>query len=109
MEFLIIHTMEKTVYFPMIRWSERQRTDLISFKNLDLTELDEGLVIGATVQTILDTRIRNIIIKYWGYFYARGVCQIIFYYTFTIDTGGASLVCCRKPSYGPHEKPIIMK
>ena len=30
-------------------------------------------------------------------------------YEFSIDTGASPLVCCKKPYYGHHEDPIIMK
>ena len=37
-----------------------------------------------------------------------GTHRSILGYEFGIDTGGAKPVCCRKPSYGPHESKIIM-
>jgi len=43
-----------------------------------------------------------------GFFCLRGARRTILDYDFAIDTGNSPPVCCRRPKYGPHEKPIIM-
>ena len=41
-------------------------------------------------------------------FCKRGARRTILDYEFAIDTGASSPVCYRRPTYGPHEKSIIM-
>lgn len=41
-------------------------------------------------------------------FFKEGAKWKILGYKFGIDTGGAKLVCCRKPSYGPYTSNVIM-
>ena len=49
-----------------------------------------------------------LIIKYWDCFCAKGARRTILDYEFVIDTGSSPPICCCRPKYSPHEKPIIM-
>ena len=73
-----------------------------------MAELDTGLVVNSTTDTSIAAKIKAIIIKFWDCFCVKGVCRTILGYEFVIDTGAAPPVCCREPTYGPHEKSIIM-
>ena len=100
----------KTVYCPKVWWSDCPRTDLTVFDiNLDMKELDSRLVIGSGNSTSSASRIRSIIIKYWDYFCARGVCRTILDNKFQIDTGAPAPIYCRKPRYSPRQKKVIMQ
>ena len=75
----------------------------------DIVELDKGLKIGKLVPLTTTRAIRNLVIKYWDCFCAEVAKRTILDYEFTIDTGSSPLICCRNPTYGPHEEPIIME
>ena len=47
--------------------------------------------------------------KYWDSFCKKGARRHILNYEFSIDTGTAKPVCCKKSRYGPHESKIIME
>ena len=100
----------KTVYRPKEKWSYSDRDDVILFNHdNDIKELMDNLHIGDTVEQKYKDDIICIIKDYWDFFYARGACCTILGYEFTIDNGTPKLVCCRWPTYGPHEKSIIME
>ena len=100
----------KTVYRPKERWCNMLRKDSIAFDpSKDMVELEEGLFIGDKVSIVVTTQINSIIQMYWDLFCAGEVFCTIRDYGFSLDTGGAPHICCRKLIYGPHEKPIIMK
>ena len=73
-----------------------------------MEELMQNLHIGKNVKEIYKDQIIGIVKKYWDCFCAKGACRTILDYEFAIDTGASKPVCCRRPTYGPHEKPIIM-
>ena len=98
-----------TVYRPKKQWSKGARNDVIVYDNsVDNKELDKDLVIGNEVSSHTRAKLRALIVKYWDCFCNRGAKRTILDYEFAIDTGAAPPVCCKKPTYGPHEKPIIM-
>ena len=99
----------KTVFRPTIKWSGSQRTDIILFdKSADSKELYDNLNIGKNVSATNKSAIVDLIIKYWDCFCMVGARRTILDYEFAIDTGSSPPICCRRPKYGPHEKPIIM-
>ena len=100
----------RAVYRPKIKWADRDRDDVIVFDpNKDMVELMDNLHIGDTVDQKYKNEIIDIVKEYWDCFCARGACRTILDYEFAIDTGSSKPVCCRRPTYGPHEKPIIME
>ena len=50
-----------------------------------------------------------VIKKYWRVFSKKGVTTPVKDYVCEIDTGDAAPVCCRNPTFGPRETPIIEK
>jgi len=99
-----------TDFRPTDRWADRDRTDIIKFDEAeDLVELQTNLKVGATVLPEYKVKVEEIIKKYWDCFCLKGARRPILDYEFCIDTGASPPVCCRRPSYGPHEKPIIME
>lgn len=51
--------------------------------------------------------LKQILESYWDSFAKEGIKQVILGFEYSIDTGTAPPVCCRKPHYGPHESVII--
>ena len=68
----------------------------------------DNLKIGNTVSDTHKSEIVALIVKYWDCFCLRGARRTILDYVFAIDTGNSPPVCCCRPKYDPHEKPIIM-
>ena len=94
----------KTVFRPKIQWAERPRTDLIIYNQIiDEEEMRKNLNVGEDVIEEHKITLEEVIIKYWDYFCKRGARRTILAYEFAIDTGVSSLVCCRRPTYNPHE------
>ena len=99
-----------TVFRPKKKWTDRPRIDIISFdKATDTKELESSLVLGKDTSPVNAERIKGMIRKYWDCFCLKGTKRTILDYEFAIDTGASKPVCCRKPTYGPHEAPIIME
>ena len=100
----------KSVYCPKVKWSDKPRNDIVLFDQAkDTAELIKILYIGENVKAEYKDNIINIIQGYWDCFCLKGSCRSIFYYKFVIDTGVSKPVCFFRPTYGPHEKPIIME
>ena len=66
------------------------------------------MVVGTEVSLHTTDKLRALIVKYWIFFYNAGTKRTILDYEFTVDTGDSPPVCCRKSSYGAHEKLILM-
>ena len=99
-----------TVFRPRKRWADKERDDLIKFdEENDMAELLENLKVGSNVLPVYQDRVKAIIMRYWDCFCVKGARRPILDYEFSIDTGASPPVCCRRPAYGPHEKPIIME
>jgi hypothetical protein len=71
-------------------------------------EFNKHLRIGTNVDHVTRGRIEMMVQKYWDVFYKAGACKTVLGFEFAIDTGRSQPVCCRKPSYGPHESKIIL-
>ena len=71
-------------------------------------EMEKNIRIGKDAPQARRSHILGIVKKYWDYFCKRGARRPILNYEFSIDTGSAKLVCCRKPRYGPYESNIIL-
>jgi len=100
----------KTVFRPKIRWADKPRTDIIQYdKLLDEEELMANLHVGNNIEKRHSDAIILTIQKYWDSFCKRGARRTILDYEFSIDTGASKPVCCRRPTYGPHERPIILE
>ena len=98
-----------TIFRPKKKWADHSRTDIISFdEKLDVKELKDGLVLGKDTSPANAARVRALIMKYWDCFYLKGTKRTILDYEFVIGTGAYKPVCCRKPTYRPHDAPIIM-
>ena len=98
-----------TVFRPAKRWADQQRCDLIAFQeNTERKELEENSRTGKSITAVHKAQLTSLIIKYWDCFCLRGARRTILDYEFSIDTGASPPVCCKRPVYGPHEKPIIM-
>ena len=74
-----------------------------------MKELEDGLVLGKDTSPANTACVKTLIMKYWDYFCLKGTKRTILDYEFAIDTGASKPVCCRKPTYGPHEAPITME
>ena len=72
-------------------------------------ELMKNLHIGDSIKQAYKDAIIGIIKDYRDCFCVKGACHTILDYEFAIDTSAFKPVCCRQPTYGPHEKPIIME
>ena len=55
------------------------------------------------------SEIKELIVKYWDCFCQKGACRPILDYEFTIDTGASKPVFYKKPTYSPHERPILLE
>ena len=64
---------------------------------------------GFPVTAVHKGGLTSIIIKYWDCFCLHGARRTILDYEFSIDMDASPPVYCKRPVYGPHEKPIIMK
>ena len=83
--------------------------DIITYDHSENNEeFTKGLKIGKGVELDTTRAIRNLLVQYWNCFCNAGAKRIILDYEFAIDTGLSFPICCRKPSYSPHEHPIIM-
>ena len=100
----------KTVFRPKIRWADKPRHDIIQYDKLkDEEELTANLHVGNNIEKRHSDAIILIIQKYWDSFCKRGARRTILDYEFSIDTGAAKPFFCRRPTYGPHERPIILE
>ena len=91
------------------RTDDSGREDIIFFDcHAHNAELQKGLRFDDSIDDNTRRVIVNIIKKYWDCFVQDGTHRPILGYEFGIDTDGAKPVCCRKPSYGPHDSKIIM-
>ena len=100
----------KCIFKSNLSWTDDSgREDIIFFDcHAHHAELQKGLRFDDSIDENTRGAIVNIIKKYWDCFVQDGTHRPILGYEFGIDTGGAKPVCCRKPSYGPHESKIIM-
>ena len=100
----------KAVYRPKVKWSDKPKNDRILFDQVeDTVELIKNLNIGDNVKAEYKDDIIDLIQDYWDCFCLKGAYRTIFDYKFAIYTCASKPVCCRWPTYGPHEKPIIME
>ena len=53
--------------------------------------------------------LHGILQQYWDCFVSEGVRRVILGFEFSIDTGTATPVCCKKPNYGKHKSVIIQQ
>ena len=53
--------------------------------------------------------VKQLVIAFWDCFDPDGIRRPILGFEFGIDTGNHTPVCCKKPSYGPHESKTIRK
>ena len=100
----------KYLYKNNLSWSDNSgREDIIHFDcQVHNAELQKGLWFDDFIDDDTQGAIVDIIKRYWDYFVQDGTHRPNLGYEFGINTGGAKLVCCRKPSYGPHESKIVM-
>ena len=100
----------KTVFHPKIRWVDKPRDDIISYNDTtDREELMANLNVGANVDSKHKDALILTIQKYWDSFCKRGARRTILDYEFSINTGASKPVCCRRPTYGPYDRSIILK
>ena len=100
----------KAVFRPIFQWKDTDRQDLISYQeNKDSEELHAHIKIGEDASNEHKSTIINLVKKYWDSFCKKGARRHILNYEFSIDTGTAKPVCCKKSRYGPHESKIIME
>ena len=45
--------------------------------------------------------------EYWFFFWEDVFCRPIQVFSFQIDTGSHSPICCKPPRYGPHESEVM--
>ena len=84
-----------------------ERKDIIKFDNtLHSVELFKDLKVDEAVDVITKNTIIDTVQNYWNCFIKKGAKRTILGYEFGINTSGAKLVCCRKPSYGLYESKI---
>ena len=99
-----------TVYRPPSPWVDHDRTDLILFDTaVHKAELTKHIRLNTTISSDIQNRVIDIVKQYWDCFCADGAKRTILSYEFSVDTGNAKPVCCKKPQYGPYESNIIMK
>jgi hypothetical protein len=85
------------------------RTDVHFWdRTRDTPEFEKNIRIGAHAAVDTRSKIETLVQRYWDVFYAAGVSKTVLGFEFAIDTGSSQPVCCRKPSYGPHESKIIL-
>ena len=95
----------KTVFRPKLKCTDRPKYDLITFDTKKNTaELEKGLRIGKLVLLSITRTVKDLVMIYWDCFCAEGAKRTILDYVFGIDTGASPPICCRKLTYGPHEK-----
>ena len=101
----------KCVYKPKLCWDSGDvRSDLMLFDpDQHSTELSKDLSFHPSVDSVTQSKVIDIIKRYWDCFIKEGAKRPIKGYEFGIDTGGSKPVCCRKPSYGPYESKVIME
>ena len=99
------------VYRPLLTWdNNNDRDDIIIFDDTQhSTEITNDLKLHESLDDNTRAAITRIVKEYWDCFAKSGAKRTILGYEFGIDTGGATPVCCRQPSYGPYESRIIMK
>ena len=99
----------KTVFCPKQIWKKIQQNYLIPFtKDLHQKELQKNLHVRLDLDSKTCARVTNFVINYWDWFCKEGAWRMISVYNFSIDTGTAKPVFCRKPQYGPYESKIVM-
>ena len=99
----------RTVFCPRIKWSDKDRDNIILFdKALDIEEWIENLHIVKIINQRYKEELTSIIQRYRDCFCTTGACCTILDYEFSIDTGASKPVCCCRPTYETHEKPIII-
>ena len=97
------------MFRPLVWWADKQRVDVMYYNDKDdKEELENNLRTGKHIISKHRIALIDIITRYWDCFCPRGAMRTILDYIFCIDTWGSPPVCCRRPVYGPHEKPIIL-
>jgi hypothetical protein len=72
-------------------------------------KFDQVITIQDHIPPDIRSKLTAIIQDNWDCFAAEGVHRPVLGVEFHIDTGGAQPVCCKQPSYGVHEGPIMQK
>jgi hypothetical protein len=87
-----------------------ERDDIILWdSSVHQAEFDEVITIPDHVPDNIKAELTSIIHDNWDCFIAEGVYRPVLGFEFRIDTGGATPVCCKNPSYGIHKGPIMQK
>ena len=101
---------DTAVFRPIFQWNDTDRRDLISYQeDKDSEELQMHIKIGEDASNEYKSTIVNLVKKYWDCFCKKQAKRHILNYKFSIDTGTAKPVCCKKPRYGPYSLKIIME
>ena len=69
----------------------------------------DSLQIDSNIPDDIKTILLEICKTYWDFFANEGVKRTILGFEFGVDAGHHTPICCKKPVYGPHEAPIMMK
>ena len=100
----------KCVFRPKHSWDPGTRSDIITFKKTtDSEELTNDLRIGASASKPIRTRVIILVQKYWDSFAKKGCKRPIIGFDFSIGTGTAKPVCCKKTTCGFYKNNIIMQ
>ena len=57
----------------------------------------------------LQYKVKEVVTEYWDVFCEDGFCRPIRGFSFQIDTGRHSPICCKPPRYGPHDFEVMQK
>ena len=106
--FELVH-FGRTVFRPKFRWADKPWDDIIIYddKN-DKEELINNLHVGANIASQHKDTVIFVIKKCWDSVCKESARHTILDYHFSIDTGVSKPICCRCPTYRPHEWPIIL-
>ena len=79
------------------------------FNLRDITRKCKNIKLNSRVIPEIKEQLISIVKKYWDCFCKEGTKRTILVYKFSVDTGHAKPVCCRKPKYVPYESNNIME
>ena len=69
-------------------------------------ELDNNLKLKVCPSD-LHEKVKEVVTEYWDVFFEDGFRRPIQEFSFQIDTGSHSPICCKLPSYGPQKYEVM--
>ena len=98
--------MDRAIFRPT-PWKPGIRNDIIHVDPDKHSEAFNSLKIDNSGAGNVLPVIKQILQSYWDSFTKEGIKRVILGFEYSIDTGAAPPVYCRKSHYGPHEYVII--